>query len=555
MVRSASFTRWRSGASRARRSPAGRRSGLVESGAPGPEAVLGRGLQEQTAVVVHVAVIRADPAALDQPQGVRDQLDQVAVVADDDDRTRELVDRLDQGLAAVDVEMVGGLVEDQELGGVQAHQRQGEPGLLAAGQMASLGAGLILAEAEAGEPGAALLLALARPAGLDVLERALLGHQILDLVLGEEADLETAGADQLAGHGLQPAGDQLGEGRLAVAVAAEQRDAVVGVEAQGEAGQHGLLAIADPGALHGDHRRGRDAAGGEGEADLGLDQRLGDRLHALEHLDPALRLAGLAGLVAEAVDEGLDVGALGRLPLARLLRQDHPLAAGALEPVVAARVEGELPAFEMTGLLRHRVEKVAVVADQDQRARVAAQMLLEPDRGLEVEMVGGLVEQQEVGLEEQDADASATRIRQPPENEFSGRFCSSSSKPRPLRMRAARAGAASARMSCSRWCSSAWRTGSVAALASASSAVRTVSAASTACERGRLAARRFLADHADLQRGRHADLALRRAAARPRSGAAASTCRCRCGRPGPGAWRPGRAGWRPRAEGGRRCAG
>ena len=91
------------------------------------------------------------------------------------------------------------------------------------------------------------------------------------------------------------------------------------------------------------------------------------------------------------------------LALARLLGQDHALAAGALELVVAAGVEGELAALEMAGLLRHRVEEVAVVADQDQRARVAAQMLLEPDRGLEVEMVGGLVEQQEVGLEEQHA--------------------------------------------------------------------------------------------------------------------------------------------------------
>ena len=159
------------------------------------------------------------------------------VVADDDDRARELVDRLDQGLAAVDVEMVGGLVQDQQLRRVEAHQRHGEPGLLAAGQMAGLGAGLVLAEAEAGEPGAGLLLALLRAARLDVLERRLLRLQVLDLVLGEEADLEAAGAHQLAGHGLQPPGDQLGEGALAVAVAAQQRDAVVGVEPQIEAGR------------------------------------------------------------------------------------------------------------------------------------------------------------------------------------------------------------------------------------------------------------------------------------------------------------------------------
>ena len=229
MARSASFTRWRRGASSA--------AALAGGAAVGPGGLgrrrLGGGLQQQAAIVVHVAVVGADAAAVDQPQAVGDQLDQVAVVADDDDRTGELVDRLDQGLAAVDVEMVGGLVEDQELGRVEAHQGQGQPGLLAAGEVAGLGAGLVLAEAEAGEPGAGLLLALAGAADLDVLERGLLGLEVLDLVLGEEADLEAARADQLARHGLEPAGDQLGEGALAVAVAAEQRDAVVGVEAQG----------------------------------------------------------------------------------------------------------------------------------------------------------------------------------------------------------------------------------------------------------------------------------------------------------------------------------
>ena len=65
-----------------------------------------------------------------------------------------------------------------------------------------------------------------------MLERRLLRLEVLDLVLGEEADLEAAGTDQLAGHGLQAPGDQLGERGLAVAVAAQERDAVVGVEAQ-----------------------------------------------------------------------------------------------------------------------------------------------------------------------------------------------------------------------------------------------------------------------------------------------------------------------------------
>ncbi len=58
------------------------------------------------------------------------------------------------------------------------------------------------------------------------------------------------------------------------------------------------------------------------------------------------------------------------------------------------------------------VEKVPVVRDGDEGAVVADEEVLEPMDGLEVEIVGGLVEQQrlgvaEEGLGEQDADLLA----------------------------------------------------------------------------------------------------------------------------------------------------
>ena len=55
--------------------------------------------------------------------------------------------------------------------------------------------------------------------------------------------------------------------------------------------------------------------------------------------------------------------------------------------------------------------------------------------------------------------ASATRMRQPPEKDDNGRACASKSKPRPARMRAARAGAACASMSTRRVWISAMRCG------------------------------------------------------------------------------------------------
>ena len=58
--------------------------------------------------------------------------------------------------------------------------------------------------------------------------------------------------------------------------------------------------------------------------------------------------------------------------------------------------------LEMQSYVRHRVEEAAIVADEDQGAAVIAQKALEPQRGFEVEMIGRLVEQQEVGLGKED---------------------------------------------------------------------------------------------------------------------------------------------------------
>ena len=52
-------------------------------------------------------------------------------------------------------------------------------------------------------------------------------------------------------------------------------------------------------------------------------------------------------------------------------------------------------------MVDRRVEQVAVVGDDDRGARIALQVVVEPDRTLDVEVVGRLVEQQQVGLGEQ----------------------------------------------------------------------------------------------------------------------------------------------------------
>ena len=80
-----------------------------------------------------------DPPVLDQPQPLGDQLDEVRVVADQDHRAAVFGQRLDQRVAALDVEVVGRLVEDDQVRRVERGEEQRQPRLLAAGEPPDLG--------------------------------------------------------------------------------------------------------------------------------------------------------------------------------------------------------------------------------------------------------------------------------------------------------------------------------------------------------------------------------------------------------------------------------
>ena len=109
-----------------------------------------------------------------------------------------------------------------------------------------------------------------------------------------------------------------------------------------------------------------------------------------------MRLAGLGGLRLEAVDEGLQPLALVGLALGVLGVQHLARGALFLERGIGALVERQLAAIEVQDLVDRGVEQVAVVADHDHGARIVGQMVFQPQRAFEVEIVGRLVQQQKV---------------------------------------------------------------------------------------------------------------------------------------------------------------
>jgi hypothetical protein len=270
-------------------------------------------------------------------------------------------------------------------------------------QLAGLGIGRLAGEAD--RAGARPHLGLGRIAHqlADMIIGGGILVQLVELMLREIGDRQFVGARHFTRERREPSGEQLDQRRLAIAVGAKQRDAVVIVDAERHAAEHrGCRIVADGGVVDRDDRR-RQQFFRRGKADLAhvLGHQRRDRLQPLQHLDAGLGLARFRGFGLEAVDEGLQAGALGFLALDGLGVEQLARGALLLEGGVSALVERELAALQMQDLVDRALQEVAVVADHDHGARIMREMILEPQRALEVEIVGGLVEQQQVGRCEQ----------------------------------------------------------------------------------------------------------------------------------------------------------
>src|SRR6185437_16557843 len=125
--------------------------------------------------------------------------------------------------------------------------------------------------------------------------RALIRVQLVELMLREIRDLELARTYKLAVLRLEAVGEELREGGFAVAVRAEERDAVVFVDAKVEFFQDRFSRlVADGNLVEHDDRRGKEflrrANGNRRARFLDLSR---ERLHLGERLDARLRLARL----------------------------------------------------------------------------------------------------------------------------------------------------------------------------------------------------------------------------------------------------------------------
>ena len=164
---------------------------------------------------------------------------------------------------------------------------------------------------------------------------------------------------------------------------------------------------------------------------------------SIQRLDPALDLARLGRLVAEALDEALvlrDLPPLGLRPPPRAARSARRAARRSRRS--RRRTRSALPSCSSatrltTALMKSRSWLTSTIAPA-----YSARKPCSHSTRCQVEVVGRLVEQQQVRVLRAAAGPSATRIIQPPENSPMSRSMSASAKPRPARMRRASASSA-----------------------------------------------------------------------------------------------------------------
>ncbi len=229
----------------------------------------------------------------------------------------------------------------------------------------------------------------------------------LDIVLGEVRGLDAVPEADHTRVGRAVADERLEQSRLARPVRPYESDVLSALD-------HELGAVEQPLASgresqpvdldDGPPRPGRlEKLEAERAASLREVLELPRRLLPLL-LEPAdlgelrLRLLGFRLLVAEPLDESVQPLDVRADPLHRLRRRLGARRALEAPPVPGAREVEAAPALELEHRGRHRLEEPAVVGDEHDGGIDRRQLALEPFEALDVEMVGRLVEQEQIGV-------------------------------------------------------------------------------------------------------------------------------------------------------------
>ena len=284
------------------------------------------------------------------------------------------VEQVLEGGERVGVEVVGRLVEEQDVGLADEEPEQLQPSALAARQVAHGRAGDARGEPEPLDQLRRRELLAADDDGplltLDHLEHPQVRElvEVLD-VLAQLGDLHGLAALDAARGRLEPTGQEPQQRRLAGAVDADQADAVAGAEPPGDVVQEHPVAVDHGRVLDVEHVLAEPRRGHPGQRELVARRRLvGDQL--VRRVEAELGLGRPRRCTATQPGE-----LLAQQVLALLLgRRRVPCALGPRQDVgrVAALVLVDAAVVHLPRARADGVEEPAVVRDDDERTLPAA---------------------------------------------------------------------------------------------------------------------------------------------------------------------------------------
>ena len=133
-----------------------------------------------------------------------------------------------------------------------------------------------------------------------------------------------------------------------------------------------------------------------------------DQVHALDLLELAHGLGGLGGDLTEAV---IELAQIGDLLLLVLVSRILPLVAGIpllKKGAVIPRVRLQTALGDLINRLDDFIHKLPVVRDQEYGAGIGLEVILQPEQGDKVEVIGRLIEQEQIGLHDKKSGEMGT---------------------------------------------------------------------------------------------------------------------------------------------------
>ena len=354
-------------------------------------------------VVGVIARLHGDAVVFEGDDLIADPVEEVAIVGNDDDRAVEHRECFFQHPQRGQIEVVGRLVEHDDVAAVFQNLGQHQPRPFATGKQIDALVDALVVEEEAAQVVARAQRLVAEhqlfiAVGNFIEQRARaveLHPRLVDVV-----DLHPLARDGRALGWFDLAEAKFEQGRLAHAVAADDSGALAGAQAEREIAEQparrGATADVDARTFQFDDDIAQIGRRRDEQVHFAL---FGRRFHAVDFVK-------LVESAARFGSAGFDAGAhpfelLAQESLAAAFGLAGDLLADRLrfeERGVVAGVGKRAPLVDLDDPRGDDVEEVAIVSHEDHRTGKAFEIIFQPADRLGVEVVGRLVEQQQIRL-------------------------------------------------------------------------------------------------------------------------------------------------------------